>query len=122
MSTKEIYSILDHIKTLEANLIMIRILAFILCRIFFKRICISGTPYSGGSAIWASNHSSGIVDPTVMLGLAPVAIRPFSKTHPLGYSCHASVSKNNACHSSHSATRHIKRHSSPKGNARTRKF
>lgn len=58
---------------------MIRILAFILCRIFFKRINLSGTPYTGGSAIWASNHSSGIVDPAVMLGLAPVTIRPLGK-------------------------------------------
>jgi 1-acyl-sn-glycerol-3-phosphate acyltransferase len=58
---------------------MVRILAFILCRIFFKRISISGTPYVGGSAIWASNHSSGIVDPAVMLGLAPVEIRPLGK-------------------------------------------
>ncbi|MGY3803862.1 1-acyl-sn-glycerol-3-phosphate acyltransferase [Pigmentibacter ruber] len=74
-----IYSFLDHSKTLEANLIMIRFLAFILCRIFFKRICISGTPYTGGSSIWASNHSSGIVDPAVMLGLAPVRIRPLAK-------------------------------------------
>ena len=58
---------------------MMRIVAFILCRIFFKRICISGTPYTGGGAIWASNHSSGIVDPAVMLGLAPVTIRPLGK-------------------------------------------
>lgn len=58
---------------------MVRILAFILCRIFFKRINLSGTPYTGGAAIWASNHSSGIVDPTVMLGLAPVTIRPLGK-------------------------------------------
>jgi glycerol-3-phosphate O-acyltransferase/dihydroxyacetone phosphate acyltransferase len=58
---------------------MLRYLAFILCRIFFKRIRISGTPYTGGSAIWASNHSSGIVDPAVMLGLSPVTIRPLAK-------------------------------------------
>lgn len=58
---------------------MVRYLAFILCRIFFKRISISGTPYTGGSAIWASNHASGIVDPAVMLGLAPVSIRPLAK-------------------------------------------
>ena len=56
-----------------------RLVAFILCLIFFKRICISGTPYTGGGAIWASNHSSGIVDPAVMLGLAPVTIRPLGK-------------------------------------------
>ncbi|WP_186645786.1 1-acyl-sn-glycerol-3-phosphate acyltransferase [Fluviispira vulneris] len=58
---------------------MMRLLAFILCRIFFKRISVSGTPYTGGSAIWAANHSSGIVDPAVMLGLAPVTIRPLAK-------------------------------------------
>lgn len=58
---------------------MLRLLAFILCRIFFKRISISGTPYTGKSVIWAANHSSAIVDPTVMLGLAPAQIRPLAK-------------------------------------------
>lgn len=58
---------------------MMRFIAFILCRIFFKKISLSGTPYIGKSTIWAANHSSAIVDPTVMLGLAPVRIRPLAK-------------------------------------------
>lgn len=58
---------------------MMRFLAFLICRIFFKRISYSGTPYTGKSAIWAANHSSAIVDPAVMLGLAPTRIRPLAK-------------------------------------------
>jgi 1-acyl-sn-glycerol-3-phosphate acyltransferase len=41
----------------------------------------------GPSAIWASNHQSGIVDPALMMGLAPVPLRPVSKhtlfSHPI---------------------------------------
>lgn len=66
---------------------MLRVLAFLVCRIFFRRISVSGTPYVGPSAIWASNHQSGIVDPALMLGLAPVPLRPVSKhtlfAHPV---------------------------------------
>jgi 1-acyl-sn-glycerol-3-phosphate acyltransferase len=58
---------------------MMRVIAFILCKIFFKRINISGTPYTGKSAIWAANHSSAIVDPMVMFGLSPAKIRPLAK-------------------------------------------
>ncbi|MES2616222.1 MAG: 1-acyl-sn-glycerol-3-phosphate acyltransferase [Bdellovibrionota bacterium] len=58
---------------------MMRFIAFLLCRIFFKRISFSGTPYTGKSSLWAANHSSAIVDPTVMLGLAPTRIRPLAK-------------------------------------------
>ena len=56
-----------------------RLIAFILCRIFFKRICVSGTPYKGKSSLWAANHSSGIVDPAVMTGLTPVHLRTLAK-------------------------------------------
>jgi 1-acyl-sn-glycerol-3-phosphate acyltransferase len=58
---------------------VIRFLAFIMCRIFFKHIHISGTPYGNGGAIWAANHSSAIVDPAVLIGLAPVKLRPLAK-------------------------------------------
>jgi 1-acyl-sn-glycerol-3-phosphate acyltransferase len=58
---------------------LLRILSYILCRIFFRGIHISGTPYTGKSSIWTPNHSSGIVDPAVMIGLAPVRVRPISK-------------------------------------------
>lgn len=65
---------------------MLRVLAFLLCRIFFRRISVSGTPYTGPSALWASNHQSGIVDPALMFGIAPVPLRPVSKhtlfSHP----------------------------------------
>jgi 1-acyl-sn-glycerol-3-phosphate acyltransferase len=58
---------------------MMRFIAFILCRIFFKKINLSGTPYPGKSVIWAANHSSAIVDPAVMIGLTPAHIRPLAK-------------------------------------------
>lgn len=58
---------------------MLRMVAKILCRVFFKNIYVSGTPYVGKSCIWAANHSSAIVDPAVMFGIAPVAVRPISK-------------------------------------------
>lgn len=66
---------------------MLRLLARILCRVFFKNISISGTPFAGGSCIWAANHTSGIVDPAVMFGIAPSRLRPISKhtlwNHPV---------------------------------------
>lgn len=66
---------------------MLRVIAYLVCRIFFRRISVSGTPYVGPSAIWASNHQSGIVDPAVLFGVAPVSLRPVSKhtlfTHPV---------------------------------------
>lgn len=58
---------------------ILRLMAFISCKIFFKRISISGTPYAGKSALWVANHSSGIVDPAVVVGFAPVPIRPLAK-------------------------------------------
>jgi 1-acyl-sn-glycerol-3-phosphate acyltransferase len=54
-------------------------LAYAVCRIFFRRIHLSGSPYVGPSCIWAANHASGIVDPIVMFGLCPVKLRPISK-------------------------------------------
>lgn len=66
---------------------MLRVLAYLVCRIFFRRISVSGTPYTGPSAIWAANHQSGIVDPALMFGIAPVPLRPISKhtlfSHPI---------------------------------------
>ncbi len=66
---------------------MLRVLAKALSRIFFRRISVSGTPYVGPHAIWASNHQSGIVDPAIMMALAPVPLRPISKhtlwAHPI---------------------------------------
>ncbi len=66
---------------------MLRGLAYVLCRVFFRNIYISGTPYVGRSCIWCANHTSGIVDPAVMMGLAPVTLRPLSKhtlfSHPV---------------------------------------
>ncbi len=66
---------------------MLRVLAYMVCRIFFRRISVSGTPYVGPSALWASNHQSGIVDPALMFGVAPVPLRPVSKhtlfSHPV---------------------------------------
>jgi len=66
---------------------MLRVLAYLVCRIFFRRISISGTPYLGPSALWASNHQSGIVDPALIFGVAPVSLRPVSKhtlfSHPI---------------------------------------
>ena len=66
---------------------MLRVLAFLICRIFFRRISVSGTPYLGPSALWAPNHQSGIVDPALMFGIAPVPLRPVSKhtlfSHPV---------------------------------------
>lgn len=66
---------------------MLRVLAYLVCRIFFRRISVSGTPYVGPTAIWASNHQSGIVDPAVLFGIAPVPLRPVSKhtlfSHPI---------------------------------------
>lgn len=58
---------------------ILRVMAFISCKFFFKRISISGTPYAGKSALWVANHSSGIVDPAVIVGFAPVPIRPLAK-------------------------------------------
>ncbi|NBO38342.1 hypothetical protein EBU99_07140 [bacterium] len=66
---------------------MLRVLAKALCRIFFRRISVSGTPYVGGSVLWASNHQSGIVDPALVMAIAPVPLRPISKhtlwSHPV---------------------------------------
>lgn len=66
---------------------MLRALAYAVCRIFFRRVHLSGTPYVGPSCLWAANHTSGIVDPAVMFGLCPVQLRPISKhtlfEHPL---------------------------------------
>lgn len=66
---------------------MLRILAKALSHIFFRRISVSGTPYVGPHAIWAANHQSGIVDPAIMMALAPVPLRPISKhtlwAHPI---------------------------------------
>ena len=58
---------------------MLRGLAFVICRIFFRNIHVSGTPYVGKSCIWAANHTSGIVDPIVLFGTAPVKLRPLAK-------------------------------------------
>ena len=57
----------------------LRTLATILCRTFFRKITFSGSPYLGPSAIWAGNHTSAIVDPAVVLGMAPVFLRPLAK-------------------------------------------
>lgn len=66
---------------------MLRVLAKALSRIFFRRIYVSGTPYVGPHALWAANHQSGIVDPAIMIALAPVPLRPISKhtlwAHPV---------------------------------------
>ncbi|MBM3381430.1 MAG: hypothetical protein FJY29_03220 [Betaproteobacteria bacterium] len=66
---------------------MLRVLAKALSRIFFRRISVSGTPYVGPHAIWAANHPSGIVDPAIMMALAPIPLRPISKhtlwSHPV---------------------------------------
>ncbi len=59
---------------------MIRFAANLVCKVFFRKIYFSGSPYTGKSAIWVANHSSGIVDPTLFVGLAPVKIRPLSKS------------------------------------------
>lgn len=59
---------------------MLRTLAFLISRIFFRNIYISGTPYTGPSSIWAGNHTSGIVDPAVIFSQAPVSLRPLAKS------------------------------------------
>jgi 1-acyl-sn-glycerol-3-phosphate acyltransferase len=59
---------------------MLRFLAHVICRVFFRSIHLSGTPYVGKSCLWAANHASGIVDPMVMFGVSPVALRPVSKS------------------------------------------
>ena len=58
---------------------VLRVISYILCRIFFRSIRLSGSPYLGKSAVWTANHSSAIVDPAVMLGLSPVKLRPLAK-------------------------------------------
>ncbi|MBX9704294.1 MAG: 1-acyl-sn-glycerol-3-phosphate acyltransferase, partial [Silvanigrellaceae bacterium] len=58
---------------------MLRLLSILLCRFFFRSVNISGTPYTGKSSIWCANHTGAIVDPMVMLGLAPVKLRPIAK-------------------------------------------
>lgn len=58
---------------------MLHLLAYILCHMFFRKITITGEPYKGKSALWVSNHSNGIVDPTLMLALAPVFLHPLAK-------------------------------------------
>lgn len=58
---------------------MVHFLALILCRIFFKHIHISGVPTKERAVLWAVNHTSAIVDPTVLFGLAPVPLRPLAK-------------------------------------------
>jgi 1-acyl-sn-glycerol-3-phosphate acyltransferase len=61
--------------------------AKILCKVFFRNVYVSGSPYLGKGAIWCSNHSSGIVDPMVVFGVVPVPLRPISKStlwnHPV---------------------------------------
>lgn len=58
---------------------MLNMLAYILCHMFFRRIIITGEPYQGKSSLWTVNHSNGIVDPTLMLALSPVLLRPLAK-------------------------------------------
>lgn len=66
---------------------MLRAIARILAHGFFGKIYISGQPYMGGSCIWASNHTSAIVDPAILFGLSPVKLRPVAKhtlwSHPV---------------------------------------
>ena len=66
---------------------MLRKIAYAVCRLFFREINLSGTPYVGPSAIWAANHTSAIVDPAVMFAVSPVALRPLAKhtlfSHPV---------------------------------------
>ena len=58
---------------------MLHFITLVLSRIFFREIKISGEPYVGKTALWIGNHSNGIVDPTVLLALAPVFLRPLAK-------------------------------------------
>ena len=58
---------------------MLHLLALILSHMFFRKITISGKPYTGKTALWVVNHSNGIVDPTVLLALSPVLLRPLAK-------------------------------------------
>jgi len=58
---------------------MLHFIALLLSHLFFRRIIISGKPYKGKSALWIGNHSNGIVDPTILLALAPVLLRPLAK-------------------------------------------
>lgn len=58
---------------------MYRLLAKMVVRAFFRRIRVTGTPHAGGASLWAPNHNSAIVDPIVMVGLAPVVVRPLAK-------------------------------------------
>ena len=46
---------------------------------FFRQIIITGKPNTDKSTLWAVNHSNGIVDPTLLLALAPVFLRPLAK-------------------------------------------
>lgn len=66
---------------------MLKALANILAHGFFGKIYIAGHPYMGGSCIWAANHTSAIVDPAILYGLAPVPLRPVAKhtlwSHPV---------------------------------------
>jgi 1-acyl-sn-glycerol-3-phosphate acyltransferase len=66
---------------------MLKSFAYLVCRIFFREVHISGTPYVGPSSIWAANHSSAVVDPAVMMAFSPVLLRPLAKhtlfSHPV---------------------------------------
>ena len=58
---------------------MLRFAAKVLSHGFFGNVYVSGQPYLGGSCIWASNHTSAIVDPAILFGLSPVRLRPVAK-------------------------------------------
>ncbi len=58
---------------------MLRAIARISSYGFFGNVYVSGQPYMGGSCIWASNHTSAIVDPAILFGLSPVQLRPVAK-------------------------------------------
>jgi 1-acyl-sn-glycerol-3-phosphate acyltransferase len=66
---------------------MFKSFAYLVCRIFFREVHVSGSPFVGTSTIWAANHSSAIVDPAVMTAFCPVKLRPLAKhtlfSHPV---------------------------------------
>ena len=66
---------------------MLKFFTYLVCRIFFREVHVSGSPYVGPSAIWAANHSSAVVDPAVMMAYCPIVLRPLAKhtlfSHPV---------------------------------------
>lgn len=58
---------------------MIKFLAVLVTRMFFHKIIITGQPNKAVSGLWIANHSNGIVDPAILISIAPVFLHPLAK-------------------------------------------